>query len=67
MRQYEVLFRASGVEIRFTTPSLREVARMAGERGTGARGLRGILEEVLLEPMFIAPCVPLSPLTVWKA
>ncbi|KAK4700950.1 ATP-dependent Clp protease ATP-binding subunit ClpX, partial [Phenoliferia sp. Uapishka_3] len=55
VRQYEELFRTSGVECRFTTPALREVAKLAVTKGTGARGLRRIMENVLLESMFIAP------------
>lgn len=39
----------------FTTPALRAVAHQAVSKGTGARGLRGILEKILLEPMYTAP------------
>jgi len=39
----------------FTTDALRAVARYALERKTGARGLRAILEAILLEPMFEIP------------
>ena len=45
--QYTALFGYSGVEIRFTTPSLREICRMAKERGGGARGLRGIMVRLI--------------------
>ena len=38
--------------------ALREIAKMALARKTGARGLRSILEKVLLEPMFNAPDKP---------
>ncbi|KAL8278291.1 hypothetical protein RQP46_009323 [Phenoliferia psychrophenolica] len=55
VRQYEALFRVSGVECRFTTPALREVAKLAVSKGTGARGLRRIMETVLLEPMYLCP------------
>ena len=41
--QYTALFGYSGVELRFTTPALKEICRQAAERGGGARGLRGIM------------------------
>ncbi|KZW04089.1 ClpX, ATPase regulatory subunit [Exidia glandulosa HHB12029] len=53
--QYTALFGYSGVEIRFTTRSLREVAKRAMARGGGARGLRAIMENVLLESMYEVP------------
>jgi ATP-dependent Clp protease ATP-binding subunit ClpX len=43
------------VDLSFTTDALRAVARFALERKTGARGLRAILEGILLEPMFEIP------------
>lgn len=43
VKQYEALFEMSGVELRFTTPALREVAKAALGKNTGARGLRRIL------------------------
>jgi len=53
--QYTALFGYSGVEIRFTTPALNEICKKASERGGGARGLRGIMENLLLEPMYEVP------------
>ncbi|KAG8793339.1 hypothetical protein FRC17_008462, partial [Serendipita sp. 399] len=53
--QYTALFGYSGVEIRFTTPALREIAHLAKERGGGARGLRGIMEGLLLDAMYEVP------------
>ncbi|KZS97746.1 ClpX, ATPase regulatory subunit [Sistotremastrum niveocremeum HHB9708] len=55
MSQYVALFGYSGVEIRFTTAAVREVCKSAAERGGGARGLRGIMEKILLEPMYEVP------------
>ena len=55
IRQYEQLFQLSGVELRFTSGALREVARSAGGMGTGARGLRTCVERLLGEAMFEAP------------
>ncbi|KAG5646459.1 hypothetical protein DXG03_003509 [Asterophora parasitica] len=55
MSQYQSLFGYSGVEIRFTSAALDEICRKAAERGGGARGLRGIMESLLLEPMYEVP------------
>ncbi|KAG8526203.1 uncharacterized protein KY384_000196 [Bacidia gigantensis] len=55
VRQYEQLFQLSGVELKFTRGSLREIARASLEMGTGARGLRTVCERVLTETMFEAP------------
>ena len=46
------------VKLTITEDGLREIARLALERKTGARGLRSILEKILLEPMFNAPDKP---------
>ncbi|KAG8900308.1 hypothetical protein FRB99_006128 [Tulasnella sp. 403] len=54
-KQYEALFSVSGIEIRFTTLALREICRKAQQRGGGARGLRSIMENLLLEPMYESP------------
>jgi ATP-dependent Clp protease ATP-binding subunit ClpX len=54
-KQYEALFGYSGVDIRFTTPALRKICEMAISRGMGARGLRGIMESLLLEAMYDVP------------
>lgn len=53
--QYSALFGYSGVEIRFTTGALNAICQKAAERGGGARGLRGIMETLLLEPMYEVP------------
>ncbi|KAF8351148.1 P-loop containing nucleoside triphosphate hydrolase protein [Amanita rubescens] len=53
--QYQSLFGYSGVEIRFTNGALEEICKKASEHGGGARGLRGIMESLLLEPMYEAP------------
>ncbi|KAG8218434.1 P-loop containing nucleoside triphosphate hydrolase protein [Butyriboletus roseoflavus] len=53
--QYTALFGYSGVEIRFTSAALDQICRKASERGGGARGLRGIMEALLLEPMYEVP------------
>ncbi|KAH9973023.1 P-loop containing nucleoside triphosphate hydrolase protein [Lactifluus volemus] len=53
--QYTALFGYSGVEIRFTSGALDEICDKAAQRGGGARGLRGIMENLLLEPMYEVP------------
>ena len=54
-KQYRKLFDMEGVEIEFREESLRAVARKAMQRKTGARGLRTILENVLLDIMYDLP------------
>jgi ATP-dependent Clp protease ATP-binding subunit ClpX len=55
VKQYGKFFDFDGVELEFEEGALREVARRALNRGTGARGLRAILEEVLLPVMYDIP------------
>lgn len=55
VKQYQYLFKQDGVELRFTKGALREIARLAKKRGTGARGLRSITEALLLDLMFTLP------------
>ena len=55
VRQYQRLFELDGVELEFTPDALREIAQRATARGTGARGLRALLEEVLLNVMYDVP------------
>ena len=54
-KQYHKMFDMEGVEIDFREDGLRAVAAKAMERKTGARGLRSILENVLLESMYNIP------------
>ena len=54
-RQYRKLFAMEGVELEFRAEALREVAQRARARKTGARGLRTILETVLLDTMYDLP------------
>ncbi|MEL6280484.1 MAG: ATP-dependent Clp protease ATP-binding subunit ClpX [Pseudomonadota bacterium] len=55
IKQYQRLFEMEGVELNFTEDALHAVARKAIARKTGARGLRSILEDVLLDAMFDLP------------
>ncbi|MBI5511060.1 MAG: ATP-dependent Clp protease ATP-binding subunit ClpX [Deltaproteobacteria bacterium] len=54
-KQYKKLFKLDGVELTFTDGSLRGVARQAIQRKTGARGLRAILEQAMLDVMYDIP------------
>ncbi|HQQ40938.1 MAG TPA: ATP-dependent Clp protease ATP-binding subunit ClpX, partial [Clostridia bacterium] len=54
-RQYQRLFEMDGVELTFDEDAIRAVAKKAIERKTGARGLRAILEDVMLDIMFDIP------------
>ncbi len=54
-RQYKRLFELDGVELEFESDALVEVAKKAIERKTGARGLRAILEDVMLQIMYDIP------------
>ncbi|CAF0986550.1 unnamed protein product [Rotaria sp. Silwood1] len=53
--QYQALFKMDKVQLDFTDGALRSIAKKALHRKTGARGLRSILERILLEPMFDVP------------
>ena len=55
VKQYQKLFDIDGVELEFTDDAIDAVADLAMVRGTGARGLRAIIEEVLLHVMYDVP------------
>jgi len=55
LKQYCTLFAADGVELAFTNGAVRAIARRAKASNTGARGLRSIVEEVLLDSMYELP------------
>lgn len=54
-RQYQKLFEMEGVELVFEEDAFRAVAHLAIERETGARGLRSIMESLMLDPMYDIP------------
>src|SRR5690606_26739127 len=54
-KQFGKLFELDGVRLEFTDDAIEAIADLALERGTGARGLRAILEELLLDVMFDVP------------
>ena len=55
VNQYKKLFELDDVDLEFTDDALLAVAKIAKEQNTGARGLRGILENVLTDLMFTTP------------
>ena len=55
VKQYKRLFKLENVDLVIDDDALDEIVRMAKERKTGARALRSILEQVMLEPMFTVP------------
>jgi ATP-dependent Clp protease ATP-binding subunit ClpX len=55
VKQYGKFFEMDGVELLITSDALRAIAELAMGRGTGARGLRAIMEEVLLDTMYELP------------
>ena len=56
-KQYQALFKLEGAELEFREDALRAIAHKAMERKTGARGLRSIVEGVLLDTMYDLPSV----------
>ena len=54
-KQYKKLFEMDGVELEFTEEALDQVVKIAIERGTGARALRSVLENVMIDIMFEIP------------
>ncbi|MEQ8788650.1 MAG: ATP-dependent Clp protease ATP-binding subunit ClpX [Pirellulaceae bacterium] len=55
VKQYETLFEIENSELHFTESALSAIAKRAMKKGTGARGLRSIIEEVMLDIMFELP------------
>ena len=55
VKQYQLLFEMESVDLAFHEDALRAISRKAIERKTGARGLRSIMEAILLDTMFELP------------
>ncbi len=55
VKQYTKLLAMEGVDLSFTDGALREIAHIAHRKGTGARGLRAILEHIMLDVMYDVP------------
>lgn len=58
IKQYQKLMEMEGVELTFTADALQIVAQTAMKRKTGARGLRSVIEELMLDMMYHAPRLP---------
>ena len=58
IKQYKKLFALENVNLKFTDGALRAVAKLSAERKSGARGLRSILENTMLEVMYEIPSQP---------
>ena len=58
VKQFRKLFELDRVQLEFTDGAVRAIAGKALERGIGARGLRAILEELLLDVMYEVPGMP---------
>jgi len=55
VRQYQEFFRMDDASLEFTDDALKGIARLARKRGTGARGLRSVIEELMLDILFDLP------------
>ena len=66
VKQYSKLFDMDEVKLKFDKPSLKEIASAAIERKTGARGLRSILEDVMLDIMYELPEYKNKTVTITK-
>ncbi|MDP0039844.1 ATP-dependent protease ATP-binding subunit ClpX [Glaesserella parasuis] len=66
IKQYQALFKMEGVELKFTKDALVAIAQKAISRKTGARGLRSIVENLLLDTMYDLPSLKASKVTVSK-
>jgi ATP-dependent Clp protease ATP-binding subunit ClpX len=55
IKQYQALFELDGIDLEFTQDALERIAKMADEKGVGARGLRGIIEKIMLPLQYELP------------
>lgn len=55
VKQYKKLFEYDGIKLEFEEQALKEIAKKAIEQKTGARGLRSVVEGILMKPMFDTP------------
>lgn len=67
IKQYQALFQMEGVELEFTQDALVAIAKKAIVRKTGARGLRSIVEGLLLDTMYDLPTLNAKKVTIEKA
>ncbi|MBV6540003.1 ATP-dependent protease ATP-binding subunit ClpX [Ursidibacter maritimus] len=66
IKQYQALFKMEGVELKFTKEALVAIAQKAISRKTGARGLRSIVENLLLDTMYDLPSLNAKKVTIGK-
>jgi len=66
VKQYIKLFEMDGVKLEFDKAALKEIAKKAIERKTGARGLRSILEDIMLDIMYELPSYKDKTITITK-
>ncbi len=66
VKQYSKLFKMDEVGLKFDKPSLKEIANAAIQRKTGARGLRSILEDIMLDIMYELPEYKNKTVTITK-
>ncbi|WP_419771127.1 MAG: ATP-dependent Clp protease ATP-binding subunit ClpX [Candidatus Marinarcus sp.] len=66
IKQYKKLFKMDEVELKFEKLALKEIAKLALERKTGARGLRSILEDIMLDIMYDLPTYKGKAITISK-
>ena len=55
LKQYQLLFRMDDAKLEFSAEAVREIAHKALDIGTGARGLRSVVEDLMLDLMFDLP------------
>ncbi|HHS92852.1 MAG TPA: ATP-dependent Clp protease ATP-binding subunit ClpX, partial [Campylobacterales bacterium] len=55
IKQYQALFELDGIELEFSEDALENIAKQAQEKGVGARGLRGIIEKIMLPLQYELP------------
>lgn len=67
IKQYQALFKMEGTELVFTKDALIAIAQKAISRKTGARGLRSIVENLLLDTMYDLPALKAKKVTIGKA
>ncbi len=58
VRQYQKYFEMEDARLEFSQEGLRAIAHLAQDKGTGARGLRSVMEKIMLEPLFNLPSRP---------
>ncbi len=64
IKQYKALLALEGVDIEFTEEALRAIVKEAQEKATGARGLRAVMEELMLEIMYELPSLGIKKFIV---